>query len=431
MSWTHLMINMHIHSLSRQKPMSKAMGPPRHTGRAASSVLNLDILCHILLFVETHKDLLATMMTCHTLYNAGTQPLVQLPIKIYADTIRPFHDFMLSHSPATFLAFREFLIDCDDLSPQDTDLILELLKRGSTLRRLELPHTVFDGNEGIGEAVASLTNLEELTVEGGYHAGIDRILARLHSPLAEISIYFESEHGNAADTHNNPVLLLANFQSTLERATIISAPFLSVDICYPKLLDLELHLSGGPCLSILATAFPNLQTLFIRTDTEMEVGELWTLRNQNIIFQDGRKCWEFLTVVNADYVALYAMGLERRIKCVTIASIETLTSIHCSFLRTVLSATRTGALSLHLPDTPGILSEVFRDMGYPVVALQLTLDISWEVDHQKTLASTSLRAPSSRALLTVIDYARTICSKASVLPTLSCFILRYKSQVVP
>lgn len=411
--------------------MSKAVLPPWHTGRAASSVLNLDVLCRILLFVDTHRDLLATMMTCHALYNAGIQPLVQLPIKIYAHTIHLFHDFMLAHSHLTFLVFRELRVEYELEIPscEDTYLILELLERGTKLKQLELPSAIFDTKE-IGEAVVCLTELQELALEGPCYYSISRILTRLHSPLTNIDIVFEN-HGEDEDEDvdvdvtytKNPVLLLANFQTTLERASITSSQFFSEDVCYPKLLDLDLQLSGGPSLSVLATAFPNLKTLSIGIKTEMEHAELTILRHQNVIFQDGRKCWESLISVHADSVALYAMGLKHTLKSVTIPPLRKLTPVHLSFLRAVISTTKTKALSLHLQETPGILSEVLCDVGNPLIFLELKLQIRWGVDHEKTLASTSPPTLFSKAWLTVVDSTRTTYSKDSLLSQLSCFNL--------
>lgn len=390
MSEKYFAINPQIDSPSRQKSRSKAVVPPRPPGRVASSlvVLNLDILRHILLFIEGHKDLLTAMSTCHALYNAGIQPLVRLPIVIREDAIRSFHDFMFSHSPATFLAFRALRLACYELSIEDTEPFLELLRRGTNLRQLELPFTVFSDNKGIGEAVVCLRELEELCIGCGFHNGIDRILTQLHSPLVKINIQFDNN--DDTDPILDPALLLANFQNTLEQATIIAVPLLTSAFRYPKLMDLEIHLSGEPSLSVLATTFPNLQTLFISI-AELGVERLRDLRDENVAFQNGRRCWESLTSVHADADVIYAMGLKNTFKSVTITSFK-YPSVPLEILRTAISTTRTEALSLHLLDAPFSLSEMLIDAGNPSLSLELTLEILQGADDKIALASTCLPA---------------------------------------
>lgn len=365
-----------------------------HLGRRKSSVLDLDTLRYILSFIETHDDLISAMLTCHALYDAGIQPLVRLPITIYEHEIRPFYDFMLSHSPITFLAFREFNIDWVYEPPEDTSLIIELLTRGTKLRQLKLPHSVLYDNEGVGEAIINLKELEEFAIEGGYYNAIDHILTRLYYPLTQVDVLFEDED---EDDSLDPILLLANYQNTLERARIASAPLYSADVCYPKLLHLDIQLSGRPSLSILATVFPNLQNLFIKAGAGMEEADLTDLRYQNIAFQEGRKRWEFLTSVTANFLALYAMGLKNKLKSLTIPRIRMPTAAHIPLLRTAISTTDTEELFLRLPDIPTNLSEVFRDgLRNPLVSVKFTLEIHRGINHEKTLASTSLPALFSR-----------------------------------
>lgn len=364
------------------------------------------------------------MLTCHALYYAGIQPLVRLPITLDSDddTIAPFHDFMLSHSPASFLAFRELHIVSDDLGSGDTKYVIELLKRGTRLRRIKLPYFILYNNEG-SEAVGCLKKLEELDIGDGYYDGIDRVLTRLHSPLAKINIQLDCVDYVVGEIPIlDPVLLLANFQNTLERATITSFPFSTVNFCYPKLLDLELHLYEEPSLSVLVTAFPNLQTLLIDSYGGMEDQDLTDLRNQNMAFQDGHKCWESLTSVTADPGTLYGMGLRNTLKSVTITHIRELTSVRLSFLRVAISTTKTEALSLHLRHPPCSLSEVLSGVGNSLVSLELTVQIYEKDGHEKTLASRRLLALSLRIWLTAIHSARTSWSKSSLPSPPSCFI---------
>ncbi len=49
---------------------------------SAKPELNLDLLRHILFFIEIHKNFLAAMLTCHAFYDAGIQPLIQLPVPV-------------------------------------------------------------------------------------------------------------------------------------------------------------------------------------------------------------------------------------------------------------------------------------------------------------------------------------------------------------
>lgn len=205
--------------------MRKTAGPavPLWHGGSVKPELGLDILRHMLFCIKTHNDLLAAMLTCHALYDAGIQPLVQLPVSIDGANIHSFHEFMLAHSPISFLAFREFRITWIDHLLEDTPLILELLQRGTNLRQLELFCDFFDVNKGVGEAVASLTELEEFFIQG-YYSQTDHILARLRSPLTKIEIEFSDIDPP------NAIVLLSNHQNTLQQATFKDAAFFHADV---------------------------------------------------------------------------------------------------------------------------------------------------------------------------------------------------------
>ncbi|KAF7795833.1 hypothetical protein EIP86_007000 [Pleurotus ostreatoroseus] len=364
--------------------------PPQWHAYDAKSrvVLNLDIFSHIMTFVEHQKDLISAMLTCRSLYNAGIQPLVRLPLMLTEYNIRSFHDFMLSHSPASFLAFRSLdFMWVEELD--DVPLVVELLQRAPKLRRLDLPGEVFYGNDTAVEVVASLTKLEELELIGAENEHSDVILNRLQCPLAKIRITFRDDR--------DPIRQLANFSSTLERADVAGVTFFDTAPCYSKLVDLQFTRCERPSLSLLATAFPNLQTLKIDTQESLQHGlgnieELEELRRRAIAFQEGHKCWEHLKSVTADIVALYAIGLKNSLRSLEVETIfGKLRPPVASCLRTVLSTTDTHTLSLSLPDTPGVLFEPFKDgLVRPLATLEINLSFFSKVDHEKTLLTAVL-----------------------------------------
>lgn len=331
------------------------------------------------------------MYTCRTLYNAGIQPLVRLHFSITERNIHSFYDFMLAHSPGSFLALHW----CDLRKYQVTHrsgipLAVELLQRAVNIRALYLPYGIMSEDNSVAQAVSSLTRLEDLSIYGPANGATDYVLANLQSPIAEICIFFAEE--DARDV----VLPFRNFRTTLEQMTLSNVRFSSMEFTYPRIVFLELQNCDRPPLSILATAFPNVETLVLETkeyrweeieDTE----QLEDLRNQNLAYQEGRMCWTSLRAVTADLVALYAMGLKNPLQFLEIELMLELLPTHVELLRAVISTIETKTLLLALPgtpSTPSALSELFRDgSAAPLVLLKLILLFDLQLDPEESLVS--------------------------------------------
>ncbi|KAF7799456.1 hypothetical protein EIP86_010691 [Pleurotus ostreatoroseus] len=352
----------------------------------ATITLNLDILRHVLTFVETHKDLLSAMSTCHALYNAGILPLILLPIIFEEPDIRSFHDFMLSHSPASFIAFRQFYLDLnDDLPDADIPLIIELLERGTNLQSLNVPYDIFElgAHDGAAEAITKLTRLEEFTVTGPMPRSCEKMLSHLQSPLVSIDGYFDWPN----DGHADPVLLLSNFQHSLEDVGFYHVVFSSTAFHYPKVTCLSLSQCDTLPLPVLTTVFPNLKELTISYSlAQVTTEQIEELRSQNLAFHESEDRWASLTSVTADIVSLYVMGLQNSLSSLDITSLSSYSPVHDSYLRTLISTTKTRSLSLDLPDIPGALSTPFKDgLAAPLSSLDLRISFGSSNNPDKTL----------------------------------------------
>ncbi|KAJ3554594.1 hypothetical protein NM688_g3027 [Phlebia brevispora] len=332
------------------------------TSNDVTTKLNFDILARMMTFITRGKHLLAVMRSCHALYQAGVLPLVRLAAwSVDEYRLSSFYAFMINHSPISFIVFDHLCISCrEELSDAHNKMLIDLLERSTALQELEVDSSaVLDMDSGVPQAIASLTTLSSLTFsDPAAEEEINYILANLHSPLDYVSVFF-------VDDCEDPVPLLANFRQTLEQATFICVQLESTEFSYSRLTHLDLRLCYRPKLSVLMTAFPNLEDLkldagdHIGVDPE-EHPELEALRASNIQFQhDNGPMWKSLESVTADIASLFMLGLHMEIDGLYVES-----SVGCdvdaAWLRATLTLVSPKTLRLSCWDSPAVLAQTFR-----------------------------------------------------------------------
>lgn len=365
---------------------------PHVATRPVSPALNFDILANVLEFIDTHHDLLAAMRTCRTLYAAGLRPLVRLHYFIRDGRIQEYHNFMLAHAPASFSALEEldFMLHGDvDYSDNDIACVIDLLQKGVNIRELFLPEDLVYMGKGIPEAVASLTKLETLMIEGETPQQSEFILTRLHSPLATLVACFDP-HGS-----DDPVPILAKFRNTLQEAELSCVMVSSTEFCYPSLTALKIdRYYNMPTLSVFATVFPNLQWLTIGSSNSNLRGEagmaaaLDQQRVENIAFQEDHKCWKSLESVAADLVSFHSLGLKNDLKSLQIAAQRNTSKEDClACFQAIIPSLHTRALTVQLRDEPDVLSQAFRGMTGTLEMFEISLTFWSFEQYGKTLVS--------------------------------------------
>ncbi|KAJ3552458.1 hypothetical protein NM688_g4140 [Phlebia brevispora] len=348
------------------------------------STLNLDVFTVLMTFIRERKDLLSLMSTCHALYVAGVQHLIRLSTDcIPGLKLRSFHTFMLSHSPASFAALRRFSLK-DDLepAPEDVGYLTSLLKRSVRLEDLRLPSSVLNADSNLPLVVASLKSLVSLHFVSTSPA-VESTLLLLHSPLKALNVSF-------SDHEQDPIPFLAEFQHTLEKASLTHVNIMHPDFGFTKLTELELIHCILPRLSVLMVAFPNLTALTLLDQGDGTVVVLahairqQVVRPQNIAFQANGHHWKSLRSLTTNTFYLYTLGLQRKLDVLKITD-PMLGDPDYQFRRFLPSIVplqpREISLSLHDHDfAPGVHEDHFRKIFAVGMDRLVRLEVSFGFD---------------------------------------------------
>ncbi|KAJ3552986.1 hypothetical protein NM688_g3864 [Phlebia brevispora] len=194
---------------------------PFHTEPIAMSP-NFDTLTHIMACIADTKDLLAFMSTCADLYSAGIPTILGFPHTIHSGNLQPFYTFLVSKGPSSFTALRNLQLSFqpEDVKQEDimsnasiAEIVADILRKSTKLQVLQLGSDFLSQTDEIYDAISSLTTLRVLTLWGKFGQSADLALTRLRSPLTTVDVDFCSEVKDG-------LAVLANFSTTLERATI-------------------------------------------------------------------------------------------------------------------------------------------------------------------------------------------------------------------
>ncbi|KAF7790968.1 hypothetical protein EIP86_001927 [Pleurotus ostreatoroseus] len=232
--------------------------------------------------------------------------------------MRAFHDFLLSSAPTSFSYLRELEFS-SYIKADDLHIVVDILTNATNLRSLALAISLGSAEEigqDIAEAIISLSKLQSLTFDYGYDNVEHTVLKRLQAPLKYLSL----------QEQDSPLLLLSNFQDTLEYLYLEFAVLEDVDVpvsCV-NLTRLRLNYCPRPVLSVLVNTFPNLQVLslksgraIVRLDYERQGSNLRELRTKNLSLQAHRRL-NSLTSLTTDEAGLYTMGLQSEIDSIII-----------------------------------------------------------------------------------------------------------------
>ncbi|KAJ3559225.1 hypothetical protein NM688_g459 [Phlebia brevispora] len=279
--------------------------------------LNFDVLTRIMACISQKRDLLSIMRTRSDLYGAGIPLLLSFPCKIDTRNLRPFHEFLVSKAPSSFLALRTlYLFDWPAGIPamsstlggiiRDAGIILDIIRKATRLEALTLYNGFLLKTYGTCQAIASLTALRTLNIRGDHVVDepLLSLLPELQSPVRNMGVDW---------TYGQDILpSLRNFRHTLQCACFSYVTFRdSGGFLYSRLTTLKLMYSSQLRLSVLAPALPNLQTLILQRTVLSVEDQVDTIRDENIQFQRDRSTpvWKLLSF-STDLEGLYILGLQ-------------------------------------------------------------------------------------------------------------------------
>lgn len=315
--------------------------------------LNFDSLAAAMPWIKGRKDLISFMSTCSDLYTAGISILLGLHHRITPQNLHSFYRFLVAKAPASFTALRSLNMSSLYASELDQDkvaVLVDILHRGQNhLQHIELSYAIVR-DTSLQPTLASLSALRSLVSSHNLGLGVEEqlLITQLQSPLVKINF-------NGCMQEMDIVILFSNFRHTLEELVIKDIfRFNSVGgLCYPKLIHLDLSGTRPLRLSMLAPAFPNLQTLEVESSGNNkyfeEVVDVDEERGNNVQFQqDYPSARWHLVSLKGDLRSLYTLGLQVEVPTVMIATNSAL-SEHYS-LRDALVPLRPLQLSVKRQD---------------------------------------------------------------------------------
>ncbi|KAJ3535393.1 hypothetical protein NM688_g6986 [Phlebia brevispora] len=301
----------------------------------ASMPLHFDVLISIMVHIDKRADLLSFISTSSELYASGLPCLLRFPCQISHDSLRPFHQFLTSKSPWTFLALRDLQFsfrEVKELADGELELVADILRKAQHLRSLRLQTELLRRFIAIAQAVASFAALHTLLFDGSINERTSLTLPQLRSPLKRVEI----ELGDFR--RESSLTMLENLRDTLESATIRRAAFSPTNLCYTKLTTLKISMCSRLRLSILVPAFPNLRTLVLGPP------DLWThlrptleeLRAENVRYQKQHQgaMWR-LSELTAEATALNMLALQTYVPSLIVTDFS---AGRCAWLQSTLAA---------------------------------------------------------------------------------------------
>lgn len=315
-------------------------------------------------------------------YTAGIKPLAGMRAKsLHAKDLRSLHEFM-NRYPGSFTGLHHLDLRYfhGDIPQHEADLLKDLLVGGKAhVTRLSLP-SLDQFDACYCQAVASLTNLKYLSAGSDSSGALRTILSQMKSSITRIEFYL------SAEDDDDPTLYLANFAPTLAELILEGITPSPTDVRYLQLTNLCLLDGPAPALSVLTTAFPNLERVHVTGDdcftTRVVNGhaELET-RIQNIAFQDRGHCWPSLKNLGGDVYGIYALGLQQEVDEVDIFKFEPISNEDfLEWLISSLSQLRPKTLGLGLLDDKDMLTLAFSEGCDKLTELDLKLYSSGKRD---------------------------------------------------
>lgn len=301
-------------------------------GRSHQRRLNFDILVYVGHCIKERKDLLSFISTCSDLYRTGVPALLGFHYCITKENVAAFHEFLVSKSPSSFMGLRSLELYFPEqhvrhnrigtvikTGPTEISIVTDILIRAKKIRNIEIYGNLMESDPTVYRALAALPALEVLNLSGcsDPKGEILAALAQLHSPLLSIDLKF---HGEDEDI----VATLSNFCHTLSRLAVsdIALPKAAPsDFCYSNLTYLKIASVPNMRLSILVSAFPNLEHLVVKFADDFP-DDLGTMREDNLRFQQEHpnQMWR-LSSLTGDASSLYVLGLQTAVHRVAITCV--------------------------------------------------------------------------------------------------------------
>ncbi|KAJ3535392.1 hypothetical protein NM688_g6984 [Phlebia brevispora] len=344
--------------------------------------LHFDVLACIMAHIDKRVDLLSFISTSSELYASGLPFLLRFPCQISYDNLGPFHQFLTSKGPRSFLALCDLKFtfrEMERLSDSELELVAYILRKARHLRSLHLQTELLQRCIAIAQAVASIAALHILLLDGYMNEQTSLALSQLHSPLKRIEI---SVPGFGDSSKGSSLNMLGKFRDTLESAAIKWDAFSPTDLCYTKITVLEISFCSHLRLSILVPAFPNLRTLVLGPP------DLWTdvrptfeeLRAENIGYQKQHQgaMWR-LSELTAETMALYVLALQMHVPSLTVTDFA---GEECAWLQSTLATMQPVHLKIEVAndsfeDLKG-LSTIFSGGTEGLRRLNIEIDFPFE-----------------------------------------------------
>lgn len=311
-------------------------------------LLNYDVLITVMSFSET-GDIGRMMRTNRPLYLAGVPYLLEGNVRILSRRrLISFCCFMLRDPAHRFphLHHLELFVCGHFRTPNAGSLIAGLFEKAQHLECLKLLYPNFLAlDERIPRAISALTRLHSVALRGMTDQA-QTLLRDIRSPLRALEIGFYSDW---ADGPADPVPLLVQFKTSLQRLHVTWVDFATSNIQYPNLTTLYVDDCQFAQLEFIYRSFPNLRSLSLwmgQEDDFLEEEEIEGHRELNIRSQD-RGHWESLSHLQSSILSLYMLGVRCRVDNLDLKS-SYLETAGGDKLSIILSDLRPSSLQLRL-----------------------------------------------------------------------------------
>lgn len=305
--------------VTEDSSLQTAPGIEQHPRQKA---LNFDTLVTVMPWIKNSKDFLSFITSCSDLYAAGVSTLLGFHYMIKPRDLSLFHQFLTSKSPSSFLRLRSLHFpDVDMENPYVTSSLADIFGRAKNLQYIRITggeRNLRNLHPSLCQALASLRSLHSLELQDCWSDMEQaKMFAQLRSPMRSVEL-------EGAWGYMDLVETLANFQHTLEKL-VIRAMVLDhnpTGPSYPNLIHLSIECVGNPFLSILVPAFPNLQTLNIRSSSSFgDVKAEWRENGIQFYLDYPSQVWH-LASLTGNTPSLFTLGLLIVVPDVTVVNFQ-------------------------------------------------------------------------------------------------------------
>ncbi|KAF7792570.1 hypothetical protein EIP86_003664 [Pleurotus ostreatoroseus] len=353
------------------------------SGRTSQLRLNFDTLSSVIPWIRQRKDLLSFISTCSVLYRVGVPALLHFPCWITPRNLAPFHSFLLSKNPYSFLGIHDLTLTDyrgqPEMREDEAYMVKDILNGAKKMEHLVVDDAMLRHIPTAYRALATMQALQHLELELGPDTMNELLaaLAELHAPLRYLRVDYPWEPSRSNRIRNrismDIVAAFANFCQTLEDVAFINISPRRItpgDLRYTNVTTLYLSFADNMLLSMFVPAFPNLKSLHLEWLTAGRAD------NQRFQREHPEYSWR-LETLTGDAESLYNIALQTMVCTVEISCQEAFSPDEVDQLRLAVDW----------------LSEVLVDGQYELMRLDVELSLidTTEVEdediHEKQLDS--------------------------------------------